>query len=416
MAKSNFNKAQPRYKFTEPEGKSKGILDDYAVRKNVSSKEGTIEHTPTNSNHIANKSYVDNSINERIPIGTDAGQMVFWDSSNNRWEHTDSTESPELVWDDVNKRLGIGTASPTKRLSITKINGDADLSFNSYSLNISATNNFLFVKSHASEETAGTTQTNEFLGTLRFYGYSNLLGNPYLSQGALISVKQTGNAGLLNIPTEIKFLTTSSTGTATQMILSDSGKVGINTTSPDTTLQVVGDCKLGDDNTNYVEIGTTGDVVFVGGAGLCFGEIFCNDANDTLTITSSGQANKVQVTSFTTNGASNNSSPDHTNDHITITKAGHYMCNVSISARSTGGTTYQAGFSVYKNNGATEFLNCHAHRNLSGGGGDSGSVSISGIIDLAVNDTIELWAWNETNTNNIIMDDVTLSLTQIGGT
>lgn len=41
--------------------KSAGILDDYAVRKNVATKEGTIEHVPTADNHIANKKYVDDN-------------------------------------------------------------------------------------------------------------------------------------------------------------------------------------------------------------------------------------------------------------------------------------------------------------------------------------------------------------------
>jgi hypothetical protein len=39
--------------------KSAGILDDFAVRKNVATKEGTIEHVPTEDNHIVNKKYVD---------------------------------------------------------------------------------------------------------------------------------------------------------------------------------------------------------------------------------------------------------------------------------------------------------------------------------------------------------------------
>ena len=42
--------------------RSAGILDDYAVRKNVATKEGTIEHIPTDDNHITNKKYVDNAI------------------------------------------------------------------------------------------------------------------------------------------------------------------------------------------------------------------------------------------------------------------------------------------------------------------------------------------------------------------
>lgn len=41
---------------------SAGILDDFAVRKNINTKEGTIEHVPTDDNHIANKKYVDDNI------------------------------------------------------------------------------------------------------------------------------------------------------------------------------------------------------------------------------------------------------------------------------------------------------------------------------------------------------------------
>lgn len=41
--------------------KSKGILDDFAVRKVINSREGTIEKVPTNDNDIANKKYVDDN-------------------------------------------------------------------------------------------------------------------------------------------------------------------------------------------------------------------------------------------------------------------------------------------------------------------------------------------------------------------
>ena len=109
--------------------------------------------------------------------------------------------------------------------------------------------------------------------------------------------------------------------------------------------------------------------------------------------------------------------PDHTNDHITVTIAGHYLCNVSISAESaSGGRADEFGFAVYKNNGATIFANCHSHRELTGGSGDTGSVSLSGILDLAVSDTIEVWTWNEDSTDDLVVDDITLSLVQIGGT
>jgi hypothetical protein len=74
------------------------------------------------------------------------------------------------------------------------------------------------------------------------------------------------------------------------------------------------------------------------------------------------------------------------------------------------------GFSVYKNNGATEFENVHAHHDFTGGGGDTNSITMSGNITLAVNDTVELWVWNETSTSNVVIDDVTMHLeTSQGG-
>ena len=38
--------------------KSAGILDDFSIRKNICTKDGTIEHVPTDDNDIVNKKYV----------------------------------------------------------------------------------------------------------------------------------------------------------------------------------------------------------------------------------------------------------------------------------------------------------------------------------------------------------------------
>ncbi len=168
--------------------------------------------------------------------------------------------------------------------------------------------------------------------------------------------------------------------------------------------------------TNYTHFEPDGALVFVGTAGLCYAEIYASDVNDTITITIAGKANKVQITSFVVDGESNNMTPDHTNDHITVVKAGHYLCNVSMHIQSdSAGGADSVGYSVYKNNGNTEFSNLHGQRNLSGGGGDEGSVSLSGVIDLLVSDTIEVWIWNNDSTDDIVVDDINLSLIQIGG-
>ena len=55
-------------------------------------------------------------------------------------------------------------------------------------------------------------------------------------------------------------------GNADSYIINDN--FGLGTSSPDTKLQVVGAAKIGDDNTNYVTIGTTGNQTFTGSAGF----------------------------------------------------------------------------------------------------------------------------------------------------
>jgi len=53
-----FNAPKSNVQFSEGQ-KSKGILDDFAVRKNIDSMEGTIQQVPTNADHIVNKAYAD---------------------------------------------------------------------------------------------------------------------------------------------------------------------------------------------------------------------------------------------------------------------------------------------------------------------------------------------------------------------
>jgi len=54
--------------------------------------------------------------------------------------------------------------------------------------------------------------------------------------------------------------------TPKMFIEGSNGNVGINTTTPDAKLQVVGDCKFGDDNTNYTSFSATGVQTMTGSA------------------------------------------------------------------------------------------------------------------------------------------------------
>jgi hypothetical protein len=87
------------------------------------------------------------------------------------------------------------------------------------------------------------------------------------------------------------------------------------------------------------------------------------------------------------------------------------MVTCSISSGTGNGAVYECV--VQKNNGDSEITNLHFHRQLSGGGGDVGSASASGLAALTANDTIELWVNNETNAVNILFEDVTMSIVQV---
>lgn len=107
MAKNPLIRSYPR-KVAKPQPqKSAGILDDHAVRKNIATKEGTIEKVPVNDSDIANKKYVDDT---HVPAGNE-GEIQFNESSQFQ---ADSN----LFWDNVNKRLGIGTNTPSEELEV----------------------------------------------------------------------------------------------------------------------------------------------------------------------------------------------------------------------------------------------------------------------------------------------------------
>jgi hypothetical protein len=146
-----------------------------------------------------------------------------------------------------------------------------------------------------------------------------------------------------------------------------------------------------------------------------YGGIHGFDEMDEMTIGGVGIANKAQITTFDTNDSAVGTTPDHTNDHITIDRAGKYFVAASMHVESVGaGAADTVGMGIFKNDGATLFENVHGHRKLAGGGGDIGSMTISGIVTLAATDTVEVWCWNEDNIRNIVIDDITLSVYRVG--
>ena len=172
-----------------------------------------------------------------------------------------------------------------------------------------------------------------------------------------------------------------------------------------------GDLKVSaNDTTNYTQFEADGDLIFVGTAGLPYGDLYVHGNTTGQTIST---ATLTQVTTFDTAGESNLTTPNHTTDDITISKAGRYLITMSSSFSGDPNVTWLGG--VYKNNGATQLSNLQTKRKL-GAGGDVGSVSISGIVSLSANDTIEVWFQHAEGVDkSITVAELTLSVVMVGG-
>lgn len=191
------------------------------------------------------------------------------------------------------------------------------------------------------------------------------------------------------------------------MIDATTGGVGINTITPDTLLQVVGDCKFGDDNTNYVEIGTTGDLVFVGSSGLPYGCL--SGLNETITCTT--QNTWYQVT-FDAIKASNNTTPSTANNDITILKTGDYLTGVTACFHTSNAQDIE--ILVKKENGTVD-LGCHLYQ-TTGVSAKVENASGTSIVPISATDTMELWVrCTSSATIDVIFDRVNLNCTQVGG-
>ncbi len=152
---------------------------------------------------------------------------------------------------------------------------------------------------------------------------------------------QKWDFGLVNHATEFRmvdgtngtypFKIQANTPDNTLFLQAVTGNIGFGTATPDAKHQVVGDSKVGDDDTNYTTIGTTGDVTFVGGAGLAYGSMYTN-INIAMAI---GTATWVEVDAaqpWTTGKVHNCSFVD---PKITVTDAGTYFITYDLTILSS---------------------------------------------------------------------------------
>ena len=143
-----------------------------------------------------------------------------------------------------------------------------------------------------------------------------------------------------------------------------------------------------------------------------YGEIYVRDNTTNTTLNSAAE---VQVVNFTTNGQSFRTTPDYTNSHITIIEGGTYLALAAIAVVNVAAQAQKIHVELSKNNNAATFNNIHADRGLAAGGGDTGSMSLAGLISVSAGDTIELWAHTDTAADRVVLfSDVTLTILKVG--
>jgi hypothetical protein len=150
-----------------------------------------------------------------------------------------------------------------------------------------------------------------------------------------------------------------------------------------------------------------GEIALLGTIGI--GLIAQEGAATTVIATNSTDwTNKVQVTSFASDGSSNDViTPDHTNDHVTVNKDGIYR--LMLTGIAAGGNNAEYRFGIFVNNGATEVSLAHA-RIIMNGNGDNATIALQGYYVATAGDTFEVWVERQAGAGNIAIDNLYLSV------
>ena len=154
-----------------------------------------------------------------------------------------------------------------------------------------------------------------------------------------------------------------------------------------------------------------GDSYWMGdGSGVPYGSMYNDNIDTTVTIVSSGVA--VRIPSGFTQGQVNLATFGNSRE-ITVTKAGRYKIDWSISFNMAAGANHEIEGRIGINGSA--IAQGSEHRFI-GTRTDTGNMGGRAILDLAASAVVSLMMENDTNTEDIVVDHANLTLVMVGGT
>jgi hypothetical protein len=227
-----------------------------AVGTGLTGGSGTVLQTATNQSHVTKLGTIDTGAWQASVIGIpyggtgrsnfDAGNILFGDNTNS------ISTDPNLYFDNINRRLGVGTNAPSEDLEIRSNNTTT------FFINADSDANNLTARPEIRLSYNGTLN-NAYIALTRDF---NQFANNIYSDALIISNDQTTTNSRIQLATN---------QTARITILSN-GFVGINTSNPNVRLHVNGTMNV-TDNTKFFSTKpstsiTEGAVVISGGVSI----------------------------------------------------------------------------------------------------------------------------------------------------